>query len=94
MKHSYKLLCILLALLLTFASCGSTTEAGNDTTAGETTPVETETETELTDNVPELDFGGATFTISNTEQYAYEMDVEELTGEITSDAVYNRNQMM
>lgn len=94
MKHSCKLLCILLAMLLAFSSCGGAAEAGNDTTAGDTTPVETETETELTDSVPELDFGGATFTISNTEQYAYEMDVEEQTGEITSDAVYNRNQMM
>lgn len=96
MKRSPKLLCILLAMLLTFASCGGGTEP--DTTANDTgntaDTVETETETELTDAVPDLDFEGATFTISTGDRYAYEMDVEEQTGELTNDAIYNRNQMM
>ena len=75
-------------------SCGDTP---SETTAAVTTDpaaVEESTETELKDAVPELDFGGETFTISTTNYFPDEMDVLELTGEITNDAIYNRNQRM
>lgn len=96
MKRSDSLFCILLALLLAFSSCGGSTTADDDTTtAGEDTSTTTnETETELTDAVPELDFGGESFVISTGDRYDFEMDVAEQTGEITSDVIYNRNRLM
>ncbi len=94
MKYSCKVICLLLAMLLSLSACGNGTETVTDTTPAAESDTTVVTETELTDAVPALDFEGATFTISTGDRYAYEMDVEEQTGEITSDAIYNRNRMM
>ena len=58
---------------------------------------ETETETEeiLTDNVPELDFGGETVTIAGQKSDGCsDIASEEITGEVVNDAIYNRNAAM
>ena len=86
---------LLLALCLSLAACGDSEAQKENTSAADTT-VQTEVpaETELKDNVPVLDFGGDSMTFATMEMYKYEMDVEESTGEITNDAVYNRNLLM
>ncbi len=92
-KYTCKIACILLAMLLALSSCGSgTTET--ETIADTTQTDTTQTETELTDKVPALDFGGESFIISTGDRYDFEMDVAEQTGEITSDAIYDRNRKM
>ena len=63
----------------------------------EVTSEETETETEeiLTDNVPELDFGGETVTIAGQKSDGCsDISSEEITGEVLNDAIFNRNAAM
>ena len=58
---------------------------------------ETEPETEevLTDNVPELDFGGETVTIAGQKSDGCsDISSEEITGEVLNDAIFNRNAAM
>ena len=43
------------------------------------------------DNLPEIDFGGRDFRAAQQTSRTYEFYAEELTGEGTNDAVYNRN---
>lgn len=89
-----KQLALLLALLLasSMASCGGTAE---ETTA-ETTPAQTdpvETETELSDDIPEIDFGGESFTFLTSDvghtQHAITVILEQ-TGDVLNDAMYDR----
>ena len=93
---------LLLAMLLSFASCASdgTATTDKETTgngASETDPSGADTtESESTrldypDDLPEKDFGGKTFTVlgyDSTIDYIY---AEELTGDTMGDALYNRN---
>ena len=84
---------ILLSALL-FASCGETAQTVSDSpnvAADTVSETEAPAETGLSDHVPELDFGGDTIIYSTTESYHYEFDVEEMTGEVTNDAIYERN---
>ena len=46
----------------------------------------------ISDDLPAMDFGGAEFRISATDKYAYEMDVEAISGDVCDDAVYERNR--
>lgn len=82
---------ILLVSILSAASCGTTenepiTETSADTTTTETTAA-------LSDDLPERDFEGYTFRmfIRNLDQYIDEMYIEETTGDIMDDAIYERN---
>lgn len=54
---------------------------------------ESETENEIRDDLPELDYAGADVNIltRDFERYKNELTVEELTGDVVNDAVYNRN---
>ena len=100
-KGFQKYLALFLALTAAVGSVGCS-EARSDAPETENAPsaaekqempqTAPETETTLSDDVPELDFGGDTLTFSVTTAYAYEMDAEELTGEVTNDAVFNRNK--
>ena len=102
-KGFQKCLALFLALTAAVGSVGCS-EARSDAPETENAPsaaekqelpqTAPETETTLGDDVPELDFGGDTLTFSVTTAYAYEMDAEELTGEVTNDAVFNRNKKM
>ncbi len=92
MKKSLSL-CLLAALLL--VGCGKTETI--ETTVDTTTVAETETiETELTDNVPELDFGGTEFRIMTGIHSTYPVSTysAEQTGEALSDALYQRNLVL
>ncbi|MBR5445704.1 MAG: hypothetical protein IKV57_06255, partial [Clostridia bacterium] len=90
-------LCLILAMLLTLAGCGGTTDA--DTAAVQDTAAETvaETaETEILPDLPDVTFGGAEFTVlkwdaGNGIHDYFEFDTEELNGELLNDSIYNRN---
>lgn len=95
---------LLAALLLASATaCGNNTAKNDETTGSSDTTADTiagntetaPTETALTDSLPDgLDFGGATYTIYAREDFEWgtEMYVDELTGEIVNDAIYNRSR--
>lgn len=98
-----KKLCIFLALLMTTASFASCSGSGNeekDTTPSgtntDTTKTETETETvniydEAAAALPGEKYADKTFTFLTREEVSFEIDAESSTGEITNDAVYDRN---
>ena len=88
-----------LALLLLLSSCGGAvdeTDAAADTTAAETTAetgplTEMEKRALVQDDLPDKDFGGMQFRISTKKGMLYEIDAEELTGDLLNDALYDRN---
>ena len=88
-----------LALLLLLSSCGGVadeTEAAADTSAveteAETGPLtEMEKRALVKDDLPDKDFGGMQFRISTKKGTLYEIDAEELTGDLLNDALYDRN---
>ncbi len=95
-----RFICLLLALLCTLPTIGC---SGGETDAEETTPAqnavntETETETELTDGLPETDMNGYAFHVLNTSQDSLTWaDVrflaDELNGEAVNDGLYTRRQ--
>ncbi|MBQ2545452.1 MAG: hypothetical protein II557_04090 [Clostridia bacterium] len=110
MKKTLSLLLALLMLLPVCAACGESkenTDASDSTPAGdaspsaaeETVPPEEAEETVLKDKVPELDFGGATVTMAgqgtgDAGNNNLDMTVEELTGDVVRDAIYQRTLVM
>lgn len=81
---------LILALLLLLASCGGTETETTAETAAQTEAAAVETE--LMDNLPERDYGGADYVIlSAAEQWQHTYAVEESTGDVLKDAVYERN---
>ncbi len=101
MKKIVALLLAMLTVLTVFCACATpegpddpddTTPANNPT---ETTPAEETTagKYEIDDTLPELNFGGETFTILSRgrDWTRDEVSVEDMNGEPINDAVYNRN---
>lgn len=95
---SFKIISLLLAIIFAsgiFAGCGG---GGSDAvasgTAEATTAAEetTAAETELTDNLPEKDFGGRDFKVLIRTEWAYEFKITEETGDVVNDAVLQRNR--
>lgn len=105
MKKTLSLILAMLMLLSAFTSCsdnsadnsGETTapavsaenvgaEAGEDSAE----PAET-TRADVKDGLGEYNFDGLVYRAAQPESSAYEFYAEELTGESTNDAVYNRN---
>ena len=91
-----KQLALLLTLLLapSVVSCGN---AADETTADTAANVETvpeETETELTDDIPEMDYEGRGFTIltSTTQTQHAITAINEQTGDVLNDAMFERTQ--
>lgn len=95
-------LCMILAMLMTVSSLASCSGSGNDQkdttpssgTNTETTTAETETPSiyeEAAAALPKEKYADKTFTILTREEVSFEMDAESSTGEITNDAVYDRN---
>ena len=93
---------LLLALILLLASCGERIEPQEETAAEENTVQEAAAETQapltemekraqVTDTLPERDFGGAQMRISTKRGTMYEIDTDEMTGDILNDALYERN---
>ncbi len=100
MKKSILVLLIIALLLPTVASCGAGNETQKETT--QETAVESTTQTEaetdslearlsVSDELPEADFGGATFSIIGDDGFDYIL-ADELTGEGVNDAIYTRNK--
>lgn len=96
-KQRMGVLCLLMAQLLTLASCGGgTAETTANTTDTVTESVET-AETELHSDLPARDFEGDTFTVYTRSapgypQFdAYELVSEEMNGDVLNDAIYQRN---
>ena len=90
----YQMMSSFLALLIGLSGCGTAgNELSGDTT--EATGLSSETAAQgreaHTDNLPELNFGGADFRIWVTDRYKYEMDVEESSADVCKDSVYKRN---
>ena len=95
-------LCMILAMLMTVSSLASCSGSGNDQkdttpssgTNTDTTTAETETPNiyeEAAAALPKEKYADKTFTILTREEVSFEMDAESSTGEITNDAVYDRN---
>lgn len=89
MKKSIAML-LLISMLLSMAACTSeTVETAPQET--ETAAVVEETETQITDDLPDIDCGGKSYRIAGFEGYTDEFYSEEMTGESENDAVFNRN---
>ncbi|MBQ8641008.1 MAG: hypothetical protein IJ480_02225 [Clostridia bacterium] len=88
---------VLLALLMLASSLAGCSDnaAETETQAADTVAVETEpAETEIPDDLPDMDYGGADYRIYTRECCASHSDgvyMPEQTGDVVSDAVYNRN---
>ena len=90
---------LLIAMLVPFASCGSggTTEketsgnAPSETSGADTTADSETTLLDYPDNLPDMDFGGKTYTVLGEEGMSGFFHADELTGEVVNDALYNRD---
>lgn len=91
---------LVLSLMLTASaslSCQSGAPANNDTTS-DTTPADTttlsaeEARKQISDGLPERDYGGEEFNITINTYCESGFHAEELTGDVLSDAIYERNK--
>ena len=86
---------LLLALLLTGAvtACGESAESIPAETAAQTETEAPETEELIKPDLPEKDYGGATFTtfVRKSDSYALDLHVDEMDGDTMTDAVFQRN---
>ena len=90
MKKHVTMLLVAAMLLTSLTACGGTAEPETDAAAD--TAVETEpVETELTDSLPEKDFGGASFRVLTAAEQWQKFYNSEQNGEVINDAVYARN---
>lgn len=100
MKKQISILLAAALLASSLAACGKpenggvTTSAGtaSDTSASVSDTTESDSRDQISDNLPDKDFGGAEFRISCMSKYSSEMDVDQLNGDVCNDAVYNRNR--
>lgn len=90
--------CALAWMLLLAASVAAVSCGGGDTAAETTAAVTdaatqavTEDDNRISDDLPEMDYGGDSVTILYREEVAYEFDTEQ-TGELMDDVVYDRNR--
>lgn len=96
-RRAISLLLLGAMLTTTLASCGSNEQTpGGDTTASggaDTTTVETLTGRDaVSDDLPDKDYKGTTFTLLTRTKYDYEFGATEENGDIVNDAVYKRNR--
>lgn len=87
-----RFICTLLAVLLTFASCGTQGDSTENTTSSDETTV-SEAEKTVYDELETKNFNGKTFTILDSNQ-APEQDVnipgDTMNGDILNDVLYQR----
>ena len=105
MKRTLSLFLAVLTLLSTVAvtACSdSTTNTDNgnvtqvvsdtaETTADTSNLSDAELRRLIPDNLPDRNFEGKTFRVACEENKLFEITSEDLTGEVTNDAIYNRN---
>ena len=108
MKHkltsvrSTAILLVLCSLCGAFASCGDSkepsgtdTKANTDTTSDDTAELDRlEARKLVSDDVPELNFGGKDFRIFYQKRYTTDAvpEINEETGDIINDAIFRRNR--
>jgi len=90
-----KITCLFLALLLaSMSGCGGSSSSG-DTTAADTTTEAPEVTTSILDTMEAKDFGGATYTILDANDYPdshINMPGEEQNGDIVNDGLIARDR--
>ncbi|GHU35243.1 hypothetical protein FACS1894105_03540 [Clostridia bacterium] len=97
MKRKIAGLTVAVLICVNIAACSSQSGDKSDTTSssGSVTSAEATT-VSYADNLPNLDFGGQTFTILSREDdtsiFGMEMGVEEENAEIVNDSIYRRNK--
>ena len=84
---------LLTSVLLSSLSCGGESVPDETTALSADTTTEA-VETEISDDLPEIDYEGAAFTmfVRDDDGFIADMYVEATTGDIMNDAVYERNQ--
>lgn len=99
MKNTKSILVLLLAALLvapTLAACGEAEPEETETTTGfvdmEIVAEDAVEERTMEDEVPELDFEGASFRSVVQASTEYEIYIEEETGDVLKDIIYYRNR--
>ena len=84
---------LLCAIVASTVACGDAADDSDTTTQGGATDTATAEVTgrdAVSDNLPDKDYNGATFTILNRTGFEYEFTAEE-TGDVLDDSIYNRN---
>ena len=84
---------LLCAIVASTVACGGAADDSDTTTqdgATDNTTAEVTGRDAVSDNLPDMDYNGATFTILNRTGFEYEFTAEE-TGDVLDDAIYNRN---
>ncbi len=102
-----RILAMLLAALILASTVACNSASGDETTSTEDTSTQTVAETEETepltesekraqakDDLPEITFNGADFRVSTKESWKSEVMVEDLTGDVVNDAIYDRNAVI
>lgn len=77
----------------TTASDETAANASADNVSAEDIPAET-SRADVKDNLPEISFDGREYRAASTTGTQYEFYSEEITGEATNDAIYNRNLLI
>ncbi len=90
-------LALLLCAVLTAASCGGSGAANDGTSSDSAETTTSAPETELTDNLPDVNMDGFELKIQHFNESWLTwaetvMDAESLNGDILNDALYNRNK--
>lgn len=88
-------LLVLLTVGSALAGCGAADEVQTETTAKTETEISEATETEISDDLPDMDYGGADYRIYTrnccNNGHIDAIYMPEQTGDVVSDAVYDRN---
>ena len=97
MKKNICLLLLAAMLSASLASCGNAPAETEADTADTTVETETTVETDaiearqaVSDEIPELDFKGEEYRVLSNDSNTWYITMEELTGDVVDDAVYNR----
>ncbi len=91
------ILTLLIAAQLSTLACVDTTNGGSETTADDSDAVSTsvkEEEDVISDDLPEKDFGGEKITFFVRSNGKDSVDLEEISGDIVEDAIYDRNRLV
>ena len=94
-KHMKKIITLMLlaSILISTISCGSETDntVTDDTSEAISDTVGT-TSTEVSDDLPDINFGGKTFNVLTFDFIKDDFVAEELNGDVVNDAIYNRDR--